>query len=558
MIEIRLNDMSYEQDIRELLMAFYPGETFVYGEPEKKCDGEETDDKETADKETVEEGAAGTEAARMASEEEQQKMPQPLENAKEGKRHREREHAEAGQIPLMAVEGLLSEDRKTFSLQLVHSGSSAFYVFRNLQPELDEEMKHTEEPLSVEYEKRVETKNKIKRRLYALLVSATGKLLPWGTLTGIRPTKIAMTKLGEGWSGEEIARYMKETYYTSDEKIRLSIEIAKRERELLSAIDYQNGYSLYVGIPFCPTTCLYCSFTSYPIGKWEGRTALYLDALFRELEYVAEKKKGCPLDTVYFGGGTPTSLSAEDLDLLLTKLKHTFDLSGVQEFTVEAGRPDSITREKLKVLKKHGITRISINPQTMKQETLDLIGRRHTVEDVKEKFLMAREEGFDNINMDLIIGLPEEDMEDVRATMEAVKALAPDSLTVHSLAIKRAARLNTMKEVYKDLKITNTQEMIGLTAAYAREMGLEPYYLYRQKNMAGNFENVGYAAPGKACIYNILIMEEQQTIIGCGAGTTTKRVFPEENRLERVENVKNVEQYIGRIDEMIERKRRLL
>lgn len=515
MIEIRLNDMSYEQDIRELLMAFYPGETFAYREPEK---------------EAAASGGTDAEEAQIVTKE----------------------------APFMAVEGLLSEDRKKFSLQLVYSGSSAFYAFRGLPPELEEELRHAEEPILVDYDDRFETKNKIKRRLYVSLMSATGKLLPWGTLTGIRPTKIAMTKLGEGWSGEEIARYMKETYYTSDEKIGLSIEIAKRERELLSAIDYQNGYSLYVGIPFCPTTCLYCSFTSYPIGKWEGRTGGYLNALFRELEYVAEKKKGCPLDTVYFGGGTPTSLSAEDLDLLLTKVKSTFDFSGVQEFTVEAGRPDSITREKLRVLKKHGVTRISINPQTMKQETLDLIGRRHTVEDVKEKFLMAREEGFDNINMDLIIGLPEEDMEDVRATMEAVKALSPDSLTVHSLAIKRAARLNTMKEVYKDLKITNTQEMIDLTAAYAREMGLEPYYLYRQKNMAGNFENVGYAAPGKACIYNILIMEEKQTIIGCGAGTTTKRVFPEENRLERAENVKNVEQYVERIDEMIERKRKLL
>ena len=194
----------------------------------------------------------------------------------------------------------------------------------------------------------------------------------------------------------------------------------------------------------------------------------------------------------------------------------------------------------------------------MKQETLDLIGRRHTVEDVKERFAMARELGFDNINMDLIVGLPEENIEDVQATMEAVKALAPDSITVHSLAIKRAARLNTMKEVYKDLKITNTQEMIDLTAKYARELGLEPYYLYRQKNMAGNFENVGYALPGKACIYNILIMEEKQTIIACGAGTTTKRLFPEENRIERAENVKNVEQYIERIDEMIARKDKLL
>ena len=210
------------------------------------------------------------------------------------------------------------------------------------------------------------------------------------------------------------------------------------------------------------------------------------------------------------------------------------------------------------MLKKHGVTRISINPQTMKQETLKIIGRRHTVEDVKNRFHMARELGFDNINMDLIIGLPEEDLDDVRSTMEQVKELGPDSLTVHSLAIKRAARLNTMKEVYKDLKITNTQEMIDLTAEYARGMGLEPYYLYRQKNMAGNFENVGYAKPGKACLYNCLIMEERGDILACGAGTTTKITYPEENRLERAENVKDVEQYISRIDEMIERKEKLL
>ena len=230
----------------------------------------------------------------------------------------------------------------------------------------------------------------------------------------------------------------------------------------------------------------------------------------------------------------------------------------VKEFTVEAGRPDSITREKLEVLRKHGITRISINPQTMKQETLDLIGRRHTVEQVKETFRLARELGFDNINMDLIVGLPEEDEEDVRATMEEIKKLGPDSLTVHSLAIKRAARLNMFREKYGNLKITGTQEMIDMTARYAKEMGMEPYYLYRQKNMAGNFENVGYSTPGKACIYNILIMEEKQTIMACGAGTTTKVVFPAENRLERAENVKEVEQYIDRVEEMLLRKEKLI
>jgi len=511
MIELVLNDRAYEQDIRELLMAFYPGEEYSYPE-------EVNYEKRPGITLVVE---------CMVSNNYQW-------------------------ISLWARAGETAQEMKTLE------ESNFQKLLWDLSPELMAEAAARNQLIQVDYENRFETKNKIKRRLYALLMLRTGKLLPWGTLTGIRPTKIAMTKLAEGESEETIARHMKETYFTSDEKITLSLEIAARERQLLAPIDYHKGYSLYIGIPFCPTTCLYCSFTSYPIGKWAGKTHLYLDALFEEMEYVAEKKKGCPLDTVYFGGGTPTSLSAEDLDCLITKLKETFDFSTVKEFTVEAGRPDSITREKLEVLKKHGVTRISINPQTMKQETLKIIGRHHTVEDVKERFKLARELGFDNINMDLIIGLPEEDLEDVRATMEAVKELAPDSLTVHSLAIKRAARLNTMKEVYKDLKITNTQEMNDLTAEYAREMGLEPYYLYRQKNMAGNFENVGYAAPGKACIYNILIMEEQQTIIGCGAGTTTKRLFPEENRIERAENVKDVEQYIARVGEMIERKERLL
>lgn len=228
------------------------------------------------------------------------------------------------------------------------------------------------------------------------------------------------------------------------------------------------------------------------------------------------------------------------------------------EFTVEAGRPDSITEEKLLVLKEYGVTRISINPQTMKQETLDLIGRRHTVEMVKEKFALARKLGFDNINMDFIIGLPGETAKDVARTMEEVKALKPDSITVHSLAIKRASRLNLLWEEYKDLTGKDIDAMAEISRKAALEMGMEPYYLYRQKNMAGNFENVGYALPGKACLYNILIMEELQTIAACGAGTTTKLIFPEENRKERVENVKDAGQYIERIEEMLERKEKML
>lgn len=478
MIGILLNDASYEQDIRELLMAFYPGEGFA--------------------------------------------------------------HERTGGVDFY-VEGTYEPESGTFSLDI-----------------LENEEKKAGAAFPISYENRLEAKTAIKRELYGLLSARTGKTLPWGTLTGIRPTKITLSRLDQGVPEEEIREFMEKTYLTSREKIDLSLEIAEREKELLSHIDYENGYSLYVGIPFCPTTCLYCSFTSYPIGAWEKKMDQYLAALFKELDYVAETMKGRTLDTVYFGGGTPTALKAEELDAILTRIGERFDLSSVKEFTVEAGRPDSITEDKLKTLRAHGISRISINPQTMKQSTLDLIGRRHTVEMVKEKYRLARRLGFDNINMDLIIGLPEEDINDVRATMEEIKELAPDSVTVHSLAIKRAARLNIFKERYADLKIENTQEMIDLTAEYARSMGLVPYYLYRQKNMAGNFENVGYAAPDKACIYNILIMEEKQTIVACGAGTTTKVVFPAENRLERVENVKDVDQYIARIDEMIGRKEKML
>ena len=416
--------------------------------------------------------------------------------------------------------------------------------------------------VAVDFSDRAETKNRLKQTIYQLLSRVTGKELPWGNLTGIRPTKIPMKLLEEGRSEEEISSYMKRTYFASDEKITLSIDIAKRERALLDRIDYENGYSLYIGIPFCPTTCLYCSFTSYPLVSWASRVDSYLDVLEKEIDYTAVKFAGKHLNSIYIGGGTPTTLEPYQLDRLIRKIKCSFDLSDCLEFTVEAGRPDSITKEKLEVLHKWGISRISINPQTMKQETLNLIGRHHTVEQTVESFRLAREIGFTNINMDLIMGLPGETLSDVKATMEQIRTLEPDNLTVHSLALKRAARLNMFKDDYKDYKMVNTQEHMELTASYADEMGLHPYYLYRQKSMAGNLENVGYAKEGKAGIYNILIMEEKQTIVACGAGASTKRVWTEPNpdgthRIERAENVKDVASYIARIDEMIQRKQKL-
>lgn len=409
----------------------------------------------------------------------------------------------------------------------------------------------------VEYEAdRKATKNVLKSMLYELLRDYTGQDLPWGNLTGIRPTKIPMALLEQGWKNTEIADYMRKTYYTSNEKTALSIMIANRERHILKDINYEDGYSLYVGIPFCPSICLYCSFSSSPLSVWKNKVDTYLDALCKEIEACARIYRNRKLDTIYMGGGTPTTLEPYQMDRLLTKIEECFDRSYLKEFTVEAGRPDSITREKLEVLRKHGISRISINPQTMNQSTLDIIGRRHTVEQTVEAFHLARELVFDNINMDLIVGLPGEEYEQVEHTMKEVTALDPDSITVHSLAVKRAARLNMFKDQYKEMTFTNNQQIMEMTARYAYQAGHSPYYLYRQKNMAGNFENVGYAKPDSAGIYNILIMEEKQSILALGAGATSKKVSGE--LIERTENVKDIKNYVERIDEMIERKRLLM
>ena len=400
-------------------------------------------------------------------------------------------------------------------------------------------------------------KKECKLSIYQDLCDYTGKTLPWGNLTGIRPTKLAMGMLAEGKEDAEIVAWLKAAHAVSDEKAQLSLDIARREKAILDRLHYEDGYSLYIGIPFCPTTCLYCSFTSYPIAVWRKRVDEYLQALFQEIDFVAETYKNKILDTVYIGGGTPTTLEAAELDRLLQYVRDKFDFRQVTEFTVEAGRADSITREKLDVLKKRGVTRISVNPQTMKDETLRYIGRQHTVAQVKDAFWLAREAGFDNINMDIILGLPGELESDVQNTIHEICKLNPDSLTVHSLAVKRASKLSQWIEEngIETLRNTDSTMDIAQKGAYALEM--KPYYLYRQKNMSGNFENVGYAREGKYGIYNILIMEEKQTIVACGAGSVSKRVYPD-GLIKRSENVKDVSQYIERIGEMIERKRVLL
>ena len=409
-----------------------------------------------------------------------------------------------------------------------------------------------------------EKKKIVTKMVYRFLSEKTGQEMAWGMLTGVRPTKLAMHQMENGMNEAQAKAFLQKVYCVSEKKARLAVDIACREKALLSKLDYLNGFSLYVGIPFCPSICSYCSFSSSPIDVWSPRMDDYLKALCIELHHIAKETEGKTLNTIYIGGGTPTTLTAKQLEKLLNVVDGLFlnEERGAEllEYTVEAGRPDSITKEKLEVICRHPVTRISVNPQTMQQKTLDLVGRKHTVQAVKDIFHLARELGFDNINMDLIAGLPGENAEDIRDTLRQIEELSPDSLTVHSLAIKRAARM-AQEQPVRDLH-TEITEMVEDAAKTAEKLGLVPYYLYRQKNIAGNFENVGYAKADKAGIYNILIMEEKQTIYAAGAGATTKIVLPEkiktengkETNLIRIENVKNIEEYIARIDEMIKRK----
>lgn len=408
-------------------------------------------------------------------------------------------------------------------------------------------------------------KNIVKKAVYRVLSQRCKRTLSWGILTGIRPAKIALRMRMAGMDPIKIKEALQEEYLVGDRKAKLAVDVAEREYELVRKLDYERGYSVYIGIPFCPSICQYCSFSSYDYSAYETKVGLYLDALEKEMAAVMEHTKGRPLHTIYVGGGTPTSLNEQQLQRLMDIIHRHLSVEDALEFTVEAGRPDSLTEDKLLILKGAKVTRISINPQTMKQQTLELLGRRHTVGQVKEAFAMAREAGFDNINMDLILGLPGEDEVDFYNTLLQVKEMAPESVTIHTLVIKRASGMRR-DQLEKNQGIRPEDTLIPILQKESEDMlrsfGYEPYYMYRQKNKAGttrntNQENVAYARSGKESLYNVLIMEELETIIAFGSGGSTKYVIPWENRMERIENVKNVADYIDRIDEMIERKQKL-
>lgn len=400
-------------------------------------------------------------------------------------------------------------------------------------------------------------KDGIKKSIYKILEEYYQYSPPWGILTGIRPSKIVNEMMDQGIGEKLIRERLRQHYQIQEGKINLLMEVCNNERPILNTSS-KNRVSIYIGIPFCPSKCIYCSFTSYLVEDSEMNQ--YLVALKEEIKYVGQAIKNGQqyIETIYIGGGTPTTLSKEQLRELLEHIHDHFDLQYLKEFTVECGRPDTITYQKLEVLKSFQVDRISINPQSMKDETLKIIGRKHTPEQIKEGFIMARNLGFKTINTDIIIGLPNEELGDLKQTLMSLIPIKPENITVHTLAIKSSSRLREKRKDFEYMSQTYVKEMVEEAYSLLTSYSYQPYYLYRQKYISGNLENVGYCKKGHECIYNIRIMEEKQTIIGLGAGAVSKVYFPHENRLERVPNVSNYQIYIERIDEMLDRKKSMI
>lgn len=418
--------------------------------------------------------------------------------------------------------------------------------------------KHRQEEASInsiiELPDKKELKRLIKKSMYKLLASVFGRKYPWGILTGIRPVKIVHELMDKGQSEDTIPGMLAGEYLMSEDRARLAVEIACIERPFIYPAK-SSEVSIYIGIPFCPSRCHYCSFTSNSINRYHAYVEPYLDCLTLEIQRVSEylKSYGYRAQSIYIGGGTPTSLNAEQLERLLICIKQSFG-EHMSEFTCEAGRPDSITKEKLLILNRYNVGRISINPQTMNDATLKCIGRAHNTEQIKESFRLAREVGFNNINMDLILGLPGETMKELAHTLEEIRRLDPESVTVHTMAIKRASAYNevyTGKTMPDDEIVSN---MMDYSKAFFRDMGMHPYYLYRQKHMLQNLENIGFSKKGFECLYNMQIIEEKQTNVAFGADAVTKIVINWENRIERQHNIKDVKLYIESIEAMISNK----
>lgn len=390
--------------------------------------------------------------------------------------------------------------------------------------------------------------------LYRSLVSFSGIGQPWGLLTGVRPIKL-LRKLNAERGAEEAAKIFSEDYFVSPEKLALAQETERNEQRIIS-LSRPDSFSLYVGIPFCPSRCSYCSFVMSSVERAKKLIEPYVELLCRELEETARIARACGLrlESVYFGGGTPTTLSAEQLRRVLGTVGIYFDLSVCREFTVEAGRPDTIDEEKLYALKENNVGRISINPQTLSDSVLRAIGRKHTAEQFLKAFELARSCGFDNINTDLIAGLPTDTPAGFARSLDTVLDLGAECVTIHTLCMKRAATLTTEGKTLDRKEALAAREMVDYSANRLSALGYIPYYLYRQTRMAGNLENVGWSKRGYESLYNVYVMDETHTILACGSGGVTKLRDPRTGYLERIFNFKYPYEYIGRFDELLNRK----
>ena len=393
--------------------------------------------------------------------------------------------------------------------------------------------------------------------LYGLLVRLTGREQPWGILTGVRPVKLFRRLSGA--NGREYAEsYFMEKLLVSREKTRLCSETEEYEKKILS-MSKPLSFSLYVSIPFCPSRCSYCSFVSQSIESAKKLIEPYFENLLNEIGYTARLAADCRLrlESVYIGGGTPTTLSATQLERLISAIRSCFDLSSCREFTIEAGRPDTITREKLEAILSGGVDRISINPQTLNDDVLKVIGRRHSAQQTIEAFELARELGFGHINMDLIAGLPTESAGSFRSTLDTLCSLSPESITIHTLALKRSSHLTMQGGELKTGEVSPAGEMLRYSEKKLKEELYHPYYLYRQTRMEGNLENVGWAKEGFDGLYNVFVMDETHTVLGVGAGAVTKLKKPCSEELERIFNYKYPYEYNNGFSEMLKRKERV-
>jgi len=390
--------------------------------------------------------------------------------------------------------------------------------------------------------------------LYNCFTSASGYFPQWGILTGVRPAKL-FSRLSGSMGSKKAEEYFKESFKVSDKKIELCKKTRLGEEKIIS-LSKSNSFSLYISIPFCPTRCSYCSFVSHSVEQAKKLIPKYVEMLCEEISLTGKiaRKLKLKLETVYIGGGTPTTLSAEQIKKVMDTVKENFDLSSCLEYTVEAGRPDTITEDKLISIKNGGATRISINPQTMNDSVLEIIGRKHTSSQTVDSFKLARKLGFDNINMDLIAGLPSDTYHSFKETLDKVSLLNPESVTVHSLSMKRSSNL-TLKGDFPEIEIGRiASDMVDYANSYLIDKGIFPYYMYRQSKTVGNLENVGYARKGAECLYNVYIMDETHSIFACGASAVTKLREPGGNYIERIFNFKYPYEYIDRFDDIITRK----